>query len=178
MLLKRLLSFVFLLLTVTLTTQQAICSDSSLDKEVRQLIRVTIGPENMENMYITVSNQMALTFQASIQLTIKRAITDSEKRRLQIFWYNALKDLMPYSALEDMLAPAISKYLTFEEVLKINQFYSTPVGKKMVKLMPVITREAESAGEELGRKLGDSEVMGKIMYKMKQQFPQWFPSDQ
>ena len=178
MTIKKIVIFVSLVLALTITTQKVVYSEPSLDNAAQQLLKSQLSPQILENMYIEVSSQMALAFQAKIQPAIQREITDSEKQRLQLFWYNKLKELMPYSVIEEMLLPVFKKHLTYEEMTKINEFYSTPVGRKLIELLPIITRESQAAGEDLARKLGDQEVMNKLIGEMKAQFPQWFPEEE
>lgn len=165
-----------ILSTATVFAQAKSTIAPAHEMAVRQLIRNQIAPEYLEDIYTEAARAAALDFQAQIQPALKRALSDDEKQRLWLFWYRKMKEAMPYAALEEMLLPVVAKYLTRAEVETINRFYQTPVGKKLVSLMPIIARESRGAGEEMGRKLADAKWVKSATEQLKGEFPYWFPA--
>lgn len=49
--------------------------------------------------------------------------------------------------------PIYHKYFTLDEIIRIVEFYKTPVGKKMVNLMPEMMQESIQAGEQWAQSL-------------------------
>jgi hypothetical protein len=53
-----------------------------------------------------------------------------------------------------MIAPVYFKYLTVDDLQKLNEFYETPVGKKFANSLPMITQGSMQVGQEWGAKIG------------------------
>jgi hypothetical protein len=50
--------------------------------------------------------------------------------------------------------PVYDKYLAKEEIEALTQFYQTPLGKKVVSVIPQIMIESQTEGMQLGQKYG------------------------
>lgn len=48
----------------------------------------------------------------------------------------------------EKLVPIYAKYLTSEDVLRLIEFYKTPVGRKLVSVTPAISLESGSLGQQ------------------------------
>ncbi|MFM7427008.1 MAG: DUF2059 domain-containing protein [Elainella sp.] len=143
---------------------------------VRELIRASITPEYLEEVYAVAAQQAAVQFQASIQPTLGRELTVSENQRLYRFWDRKVREIMSYTALEKVLTPVYMRLFTLEEVEEINQFYRTPTGAKLIELLPTLTREATRAGEQLASGfVSDPAWMGQTLDELRFEFPDWFP---
>ncbi len=57
--------------------------------------------------------------------------------------------------LVKLMAPVYYKYLTERDLKELIKFYKSPVGKKLVKNMPLIMQEGMKVGEEWGRRVGE-----------------------
>lgn len=75
----------------------------------------------------------------------------------QKFWDDFSKEANP-NELVDRVAVIYDKYLTHEEVRQIIKFYETPVGKKLVSVLPQVTQESMVVGQNWGRELGERVV--------------------
>lgn len=56
--------------------------------------------------------------------------------------------------LADLAIPIYDKYFTTEEINSLRQYYLTPIGQKLMTVLPKITVEMQSEGMNLGQKLG------------------------
>ena len=56
--------------------------------------------------------------------------------------------------LIDLVAPVYARHFTVDEMQQLIQFYKTPVGKKLVQKLPVISSESMAAGQKWGFQLG------------------------
>jgi hypothetical protein len=56
--------------------------------------------------------------------------------------------------LLDIAARVYDKYLTMEDIQGLIQFYSTPLGKKTLTILPKVTVEVQSEGMKWGQDLG------------------------
>ena len=79
------------------------------------------------------------------------------------FWDNFVKEVRS-DELIDLVVPIYDKYYTREEIRDLTTFYQSPVGQKTVRVLPKLSMEAISAGQEWGRIVAD-----RAMRKLKQQ---------
>jgi hypothetical protein len=78
--------------------------------------------------------------------------------------------------LDQMFIPTLIKYFTLDELREVNQFYDTPTGKKLTKLNPILSREMQSVGENIGAKVADKKWQATVLEELKSEFPQWYPA--
>ncbi len=62
-----------------------------------------------------------------------------------------------------MIIPIYDKYFTDDDIHQLLAFYSTPVGKKLVENLPVITQESMNIGMQWGKQIAE-----KVLEKLKQ----------
>ena len=73
------------------------------------------------------------------------------------FWDETIKEINVID-LADIVAPIYSKYYTDEELTKLIEFYKSPLGRKVVEKLPMITQDSYAAGEEWGKKISERVV--------------------
>jgi len=56
--------------------------------------------------------------------------------------------------LVEMLSSTYQKHMTEADLMKIIEFYRTPVGRKYAEKMPFIMQESMQVGQQWGRKIG------------------------
>jgi hypothetical protein len=76
------------------------------------------------------------------------------------FWDQFLKEMSP-EKFADLYAPIYSNYYTDSEIDDLIKFYNTAVGKKMMKVTPLILKESSEAGEKMGK-----ETSARLIKKM------------
>ncbi len=57
------------------------------------------------------------------------------------------------NAFIERIIPIYDKYYTDEDIKGVVDFYSTPLGKKMLSVMPVTLQESMAAGQKWGESL-------------------------
>ena len=57
-------------------------------------------------------------------------------------------------SLIDLIIPIYDKHLKRDEIQGLARFYSTPLGQKVITVLPQITVEAQDAGRKWGENLG------------------------
>ena len=67
----------------------------------------------------------------------------------EAFWNEFRKELSA-DELVKLIIPLYDKHLTHPEIKELIKFYETPVGKKMIAVMPAITAESMQAGQQWG----------------------------
>ena len=66
---------------------------------------------------------------------------------------------MDVQRLVELSIPVYDKYLSGEEIKGLIQFYSTPVGRKAITVLPKITQEMREEGQKWGGELGRRSMM-------------------
>jgi hypothetical protein len=69
------------------------------------------------------------------------------------FWEDFMKKVR-VDDLIDLIVPIYDKHLQHAEVKDLIKFYETPTGRKLVRVLPLITQESMVAGQRWGMKLG------------------------
>ena len=78
------------------------------------------------------------------------------------FWDDFAKSVKP-DDLINLVVPIYAKYFTDDDIQAMITFYDSPVGKKMIEKLPLITQESMQAGGEWGKQLSE-----KIMQRLKE----------
>ena len=65
------------------------------------------------------------------------------------------EEMLEKGSLYDLIYPVYHNYLTLEDTRALLAFYNTPVGRKMIRVMPQLTREAMLVGQSWGQSLDD-----------------------
>ena len=115
-------------------------TDSSL-KHARELIEVTGAAK--------VAGQVMNNMISSYKKQLPNVTAD--------FWDETIKEINVID-LADIVAPIYSKYYTDEELTKLIEFYKSPLGRKVVEKLPMITQDSYAAGEEWGKKISERVV--------------------
>jgi uncharacterized protein len=61
--------------------------------------------------------------------------------------------------LLDAAVPIYDKYLSGDEIKGLIQFYQTPLGRKALSVLPEITIDMQSEGQQLGQRIGQETMM-------------------
>jgi hypothetical protein len=71
-------------------------------------------------------------------------------------------------SLNERIIPIYDKYLTVEDLKGLLDYYHSPLGQRMLKTMPKLTRESQAAGFALGQKAAQE-----TMEELKTEFPEF-----
>ena len=99
--------------------------------------------------------QMMDAMEKSIKPLMTGALPPGEYREklIDLFFakFHSKADLQQ---LLDIAVPAYDRYYTHEEIKGLIQFYGTPLGQKMISVLPKLTGELQEAGRKWGEGLG------------------------
>lgn len=76
------------------------------------------------------------------------------------FWEEFSKEMSPEKFAE-LYVPIYNKYYNETEIDELIKFYNTPLGKKVLEVMPLILKESMEAGRKMGEETS-AELMKKI----------------
>lgn len=112
----------------------------------------------------SVKQLMQLTGAGNLSVQILNQLVTSFKRMApnqpQKFWDDFAAQADP-DELENMIIPIYQKYLSEKEIQQLIEFYSSPLGKKLVSVQPQIMQESIQVGQEWGKSLA-RDVSAKI----------------
>jgi hypothetical protein len=72
------------------------------------------------------------------------------------------------NSLNERVVPIYDKYLTAEDLQGLLEYYRSPLGQRMLKVLPEVTRESQAAGFALGQKAAQA-----TMDELKTEFPEF-----
>jgi hypothetical protein len=102
---------------------------------------------------MTGSGKLGVQVMENMVITFKK----SAPKVPNDFWDEFMKDVKPETLIE-LIIPIYAKYYTDEDVIQLIDFYRTPLGKKVIEKMPLISQESYTIGAEWGKKLGEQAV--------------------
>lgn len=143
------LSLIAIVITPMEVAAQNQVSNEALRKDIQKLLTLT----GSDQMAIQVMNQMITMFkQSSPQVP-------------EEFWQEFMKEAEAnVTELNNLVIPIYAKYLSHEEIKELIGFYETPVGQKILKVLPQIMQESMVAGQQWGQQLGE-----KVVTKLKEE---------
>ena len=71
-------------------------------------------------------------------------------------------------AFKAIIIPIYHKYYTASDIKEMLRFYSTPLGQKMIRVMPTLVNESMQAGQQWGQSMGP-EIQKRIKARLKKE---------
>jgi hypothetical protein len=99
-------------------------------------------------MEITGAGNLSVQMMNQMIMSLKHEAPDASHK----YWIDFMSEIDP-GEMENLVVPIYQKYLTEEDVVAINEFYSSPVGKKLIQHQPDIMRESLAVGQLWGQDL-------------------------
>lgn len=127
--------------------------DPEKEADIRKLLELT-GTKALFNQ--TIGNIMSL-----MQKSLMQANPDDPRGQMfaNLIAQQLRGDMAgQYEDLLKRLIPVYDKYYTKEDIENIIQFYGTPLGQKLLKVTPDISRESQTIGYQWGSKIGRDAV--------------------
>lgn len=121
-------------------------STTTKTEKIKQLLEMS----GSAKLGVQVANSMISSFQKSF--------TNVDKK----FWEEFAKEIKA-EELINLIIPIYDKHYTEEDIDQLISFYNSPIGKKMVETLPVISQESMTAGQAWGREIGE-----KVMKQLKE----------
>src|ERR1700740_1090738 len=143
------------------TPQAAGAIDSQKAARIRELMEVT-GAKNLGRQLIDAGMEQ---FRGSVQES--QPNNPRAKQFVDAFVARFQKHFDPDSLNEQMI-PIYDKYLTADDLKGLLDYYRSPLGQRMLKVMPEVTRESQAAGFALGQKAAQQ-----TMEELKADFPEF-----
>jgi hypothetical protein len=135
--------------------------DKQKEARIRELMDVT-GTKNLGQQLIAAGMEQ---FRSSVQDS--QPNNPRAKQFVDAFVARFQKHF-DVNSLNDRIIPIYDKYLTSEDVQGLLDYYRSPLGQRMLKALPEVTRESQATGFALGQKAAQE-----TMEELKADFPEF-----
>jgi hypothetical protein len=146
-------------------TAKSTASSSGVDPQkvarIRELMELT-GAKNLGQELIQAGMDQ---FRSSVQDS--QPDNPRAKQFVDAFVARFQKHFDPNS-LNDRIIPIYDKYLTDDDLKGLIAYYHSPLGQRMLKSLPELTRESQAAGFAMGQKAAQE-----TMEELKAEFPEF-----
>jgi len=113
---------------------------------------------------LTGSASLAIQAMSEMEKNIRPLISDSLPRgeyreKLVGLFFEKFHSKLNSNQLLDLVIPIYDKYYTHEDIKELIQLYQTPLGKKMLVVLPKVMGESQAAGTKWGETMGRESMM-------------------
>lgn len=138
---------VLLVLSFSLIVGKSFSQKQASRENVKALLELTgsgkLGVQVLENIVATMRN--------------------SNPEVPAVFWEDFIKEAKPETLVE-LVIPVYVKHFADEEIVQLIEFYNTPLGKKVISTLPLISQESYAIGAKWGGELAEK-VIKKLQEK-------------
>jgi uncharacterized protein len=138
--------------------------DPAKEADIRQLMDVT-GVNGLGEQLV---NAGIAQFRANVDDS--QPDNPRAKQFVDAFAVRFQKHFDPHSLTETVI-PIYDKYLSSEDLKELLEYYKSPFGQRMLKVLPQVARDSQLAGYRLGQKAADE-----AMDDLKADYPEFIPS--
>lgn len=138
---------------VTLLGAQAVAQDTTVSPEHETAIRQLIS----ETGALDLGEQFADMFVNQMSQALRQSRPDIQPRAFEIIrevTMETLQEELANGSMENLVVPIYARYFTLDEVEQLLAFYRTPVGRKTIEVMPLLTQESMQVGQSWGMAIG------------------------
>jgi hypothetical protein len=122
------------------------------EAEIRRLVEVS----GAKSLITQMMGEMATSLRPMLANSLPPG---AYRERLVNLFFEKFQSKSDPQSIVDMAVPVYDKYLTEEEVKGLIRFYSSPLGRKSVEVVPQMMAEMSQQGRVLGEKLGRDSMM-------------------
>jgi uncharacterized protein len=139
-------------------------TDPAKETQIRQLMDVT----GVNGLGEQLMNAGIAQFRANV--TESQPDNPRAKQFADAFAARFQKHFDPQSVTETVI-PIYDKYLSNEDVKALLDYYKSPFGQKMLKVLPEVARDSQTAGYALGQKAAEE-----AMDDLRAEYPEFVPA--
>ena len=138
--------------------------DPAKEADIRQLMEVT----GVNGLGEQLMNAGIAQFRANV--TESQPDNPRAKQFADAFAARFQKHFDPHSVTETVI-PIYHKYLSHEDLKALLEYYKSPFGQRMLKLLPEVARDSQLAGYTLGQRAAEE-----AMEDLRADYPEFVPS--
>ncbi len=134
--------------------------DPAKEADIRRLFEV-MGAKKL-------AEQAVALMMEQINPSLQRALPQNERgQKFMETFLQKFQMKFNVNRLMEQVIPIYDKYLSAEDIKGLIQFYESPLGQRMVKVLPQITRESQLAGAQLGQR-----IAREVFQELQEQYPE------
>jgi uncharacterized protein len=122
-------------------------------------------------MDITETSKMGDSLNAAITGEVRRqmgrAVPPDQLPKFMETFSQKYTPSAPPSAVTDAMVPVYAKHFSMEEIQELVKFYESPLGQRVVKLMPEVVQQSQAAGAQIDQQAAIAALRG-----METEYPQ------
>ena len=143
---RKMISAMVLLILLFLTAANPVFSETSKEKDIRRLLKVSGILDQLTYMQETLLNNISMM------------VTGSFPDVPDAFWeeFNKLVGKKEMDDLIGRVIPVYDKHMSHKTVKKLIEMFETPFWEEWKKKMPEISREAGVVGSQWGKEISQS----------------------
>ena len=113
---------------------------------------------------ITGAGSVAMQSMDQMEKTVKPMVTDAlppgdYRSKLVDLFFEKFRSKRDAGELMNLVIPVYEKYYTDEDIKGLIQLYQTPLGKKMLSVLPQVMAESQAAGTQWGEQIGRQSML-------------------
>jgi hypothetical protein len=120
--------------------------DPAKDAAIRHLMDLTQTSKMGDNL------NAAITRQVREVITRSNAVPPDQIPKFMDTFSQKFGASAPASGVTDVMVPVYARNFTMEEVQGLTKFYESPLGQHVVKVMPEVVQESQTAGADIDQK--------------------------
>ena len=141
-----------------------------MDTEKKKLIDALLEQTGQSAM--AIGKQFSGAFIQQMTMILKQSKPDIDPKAFDILEEVIIsiidEEMVLKGAFKDMMYPLYSKHFSEDELKKMIELNNTEFGKKMIRIMPIITQEGMLAGQQFGQSLGPK-IQQRIIARFKEE---------
>jgi hypothetical protein len=121
--------------------------DPAKDAAIRKLFDVEGTKDTMRQVLAGMSGKMKPMLESSLPAGEYRA-------QLIDLFFQKFQSKLSVDQLIELAIPVYDRYFSLEDIEGLTKFYGTPLGKKVISVLPQVLLEVQGAGMKLGEQVG------------------------
>jgi hypothetical protein len=126
--------------------------DPAKDAAIRKLFDVEGTKDTMRQVLAGMSGKMKPMLESSLPAGEYRA-------QLIDLFFQKFQSKLSVDQLVELAIPVYDRYFSLEDIEGLTKFYGTPLGKKVISVLPQVLLEVQGAGMKLGEQVGRDSMM-------------------
>ena len=115
--------------------------DPAKEKAIRHLLDVTDTSKIGDHLSGAISMQ--------VRSAMSRTLPDERLQKFMVDFDRKFHARLPSSQVTDRVVPIYAQYFSMEDIQGLIQFYESPLGQRVVKTLPEVVQESQTAGIKL-----------------------------
>lgn len=136
--------------------------DPAKETAIRRLLDVTDTSKIGDHLSGAISMQ--------VRSAMSRALPDERLQKFMVDFDQKFHARLPSGQVTDRVVPIYAQHFSMEDIQGLIQFYESPLGQRVVKTLPEVVQESQSAGIKL-----EQEAAMAILQEMANDYPELKP---